>query len=120
MLGFQSGFTPNIPHAIDEQSRHLAYVLSQATERGARTVEPTEAAESDWVSAFMATNPNMGDFLGECTPGYCNNEGKPDDREGWFGEQHPDGSDVYFRFFVTGERRPHLRGSNLADEDFLV
>src|SRR5690606_3260131 len=38
----QAGFTVNFPHLLDEQSRHVARIVRQAKERGARSVEVTE------------------------------------------------------------------------------
>ena len=40
----QSGFSANFPHMINEQSKHIAYVLAEARARQARTVEPAQAA----------------------------------------------------------------------------
>jgi hypothetical protein len=45
MMGFQSGLTPNIPHTINEQSQHLAYVIQEVLARGATSVAPSPRAE---------------------------------------------------------------------------
>ena len=76
-----SGFTLNYPYLIDEQARHIAYVISETLARGARTVEATAAAEAGWVET-IATRVEAGDphFAESCTPSYFNNEGKVDDR----------------------------------------
>ena len=73
----QSGFTANFPHMIDEQSRHLAYILAQAGERQATLIEATPEAEAEWVQAILNTAILRQAFLEECTPGYYNNEGQP-------------------------------------------
>ena len=73
----QSGFTANFPHMIDEQSRHLAYILSQAAERQATLVEAQPEAEAEWVQAILNTAILRQKFFEECTPGYYNNEGQP-------------------------------------------
>jgi cyclohexanone monooxygenase len=73
----QSGFTVNFPHMLNEQSKHIAYVLRQAQEMGATLVEATHAAEDAWVRTIVDLSQNNVKFLEACTPGYYNNEGKP-------------------------------------------
>ena len=76
-----SGFTLNYPYLIDEQAKHIAYVIAETLARGARTVEATAEAEADWV-ATIATRVAAGDpaFAESCTPSYFNNEGNVDSR----------------------------------------
>ena len=71
----QAGQSANFPHIIDEQSRHIAYVISQARKRGARTLEPTLGAEEAWVDEVVKAAIGRQTYLAECTPGYYNNEG---------------------------------------------
>jgi cyclohexanone monooxygenase len=73
----QSGFTVNFPHMLNEQSKHLAYIISHALDHEARSVEVSEAAEQEWVDTIVSLARNGQDFLEACTPGYYNNEGKP-------------------------------------------
>jgi len=73
----QSGFTVNFPHMLNEQSKHIAYVLRQAQDMGATLVEATHAAEDAWVRTIVDLSQNNVKFLESCTPGYYNNEGKP-------------------------------------------
>ncbi|WP_293907347.1 NAD(P)/FAD-dependent oxidoreductase [Phenylobacterium sp.] len=74
----QSGFTANFPHMINEQSKHIAYVLKHAVDRQVRTVEPTAEAEAAWVQTIIDLSLMREAFLKDCTPGYYNNEGKPE------------------------------------------
>ncbi|MFM8946120.1 MAG: flavin-containing monooxygenase [Actinomycetota bacterium] len=76
----QSGFTVNFPHMLNEQSKHIAYILSEASKRGVSTIEATPAAEEDWVRTIINMSQFNQRFLESCTPGYYNNEGKPADR----------------------------------------
>jgi cation diffusion facilitator CzcD-associated flavoprotein CzcO len=76
----QSGFSVNFPHMLNEQSKHLGYILEQARERGASVIEATEAAEADWVRIIEELSRNNLAFLEACTPGYYNNEGRPAQR----------------------------------------
>jgi cyclohexanone monooxygenase len=71
----QSGFSANFPHMINEQSKHIAYVIAEASARQARTVEPSEEAEAAWVKTIEDLAIMRQAFLEECTPGYYNNEG---------------------------------------------
>ena len=73
----QSGFTANYPHMLNEQSKHLAYVVTEAISRQAKVVEATPQAESEWVDTIMSLAIMRQKFAEECTPGYYNNEGKP-------------------------------------------
>ena len=73
----QSGFTANFPHMIDEQSRHLAYILKEAGQRQATVIEAEPEAEAEWVQAILNTAIMRQKFFEECTPGYYNNEGQP-------------------------------------------
>ena len=76
----QSGFTVNFPHMLDEQARHVAYVLSHVFEHDVRTVEPTQEAEDAWVQTILDKAMANEKFLESCTPGYYNNEGRPAER----------------------------------------
>jgi cyclohexanone monooxygenase len=76
----QSGFTVNFPHMLDEQSRHLAYILQHARANGIVVIEASEEAEAAWVDTIVQLSVNALKFLESCTPGYYNNEGKPGER----------------------------------------
>ncbi len=72
----QSGFTVNFPHMLDEQARHIAYIVSYAIENNVQTVEATEEAENEWVETVISRAVFGREFLESCTPGYYNNEGQ--------------------------------------------
>jgi cyclohexanone monooxygenase len=73
----QSGFTTNFPHAMDERARHMAYLLHSLRAQGAQIVEATEAGQEAWVETLRKASRASESFQAECTPGYYNNEGKP-------------------------------------------
>ena len=77
MSNSQSGFTVNYPHMLDEQSRHIAYVVQQGRARQARAIEPTAEAEEAWVKTIIDSAIMRQNFQEMCTPGYYNNEGRP-------------------------------------------
>ena len=74
----QSGFSANFPHMINEQSKHIAYLMTETTARQARTIEPSVEAEAAWVDTIVQLSMMREGFLKECTPGYYNNEGRPE------------------------------------------
>jgi cyclohexanone monooxygenase len=89
MSNSQSGFTANYPHMLNEQGKHIAYVIKACQDRQARIVEVSEAAEAEWVETIVASAVMRQKFAEECTPGYYNNEGQPSElatRNGPYGK----------------------------------
>jgi len=88
MSNAQAGFTANYPHMLNEQARHVAYIVRRGLDDGLRTVEVTPEAEQAWVDTCIEKARLGTDFLESCTPGYYNNEGKPGERgaqDGFYG-----------------------------------
>jgi cyclohexanone monooxygenase len=109
----QAGFTVNFPHLLDEESRHIAYIVTRALERGAQRVEVSEAAETAWVNTVIALAGFGREFLESCTPGYYNNEGKLSDlaaQNGFFGG----GSIEFFRILREWRAAGGLVGLELS------
>jgi len=75
----QGGYTANFSHMLSEQGTHIAYIVSEAKRRGLREVEATAAGEAAWVDVINSFGAGDGGYRQGCTPGYYNNEGKPDD-----------------------------------------
>jgi len=73
----QSGFTVNFPHAMNEQAMHIAYIMSHCLATNVQTVEASAAAEESWVTEIINHSRFNQSFQESCTPGYYNNEGKP-------------------------------------------
>ena len=76
MSNAQAGFTASYPHLLDEQAKHLSYIIQTGLEKGLRKVEVSEAGAEAWVQQCLERARNTGDFFENCTPGYYNNEGK--------------------------------------------
>ena len=74
----QGGFTVNYPHLLDELAVHIAYIVRHALDEGLTSVEASAAAEESWVQTILEKG-TLGGLIGDpdCTPGYYNNEGKP-------------------------------------------
>ena len=73
----QVGLSANIPHVLDVQSRHIAHVLGHAHSRGVAHFDVSPQAEAAWVQQVIDASAASLSFLESCTPGYYNNEGKP-------------------------------------------
>jgi len=73
----QSGFTANYPHMLNEQAKHLAYIVGQCLDTQVRSIEVAKAAEDEWVDTVRKVAIQREKFAAECTPGYYNNEGQP-------------------------------------------
>ncbi|MGJ7905360.1 flavin-containing monooxygenase [Actinopolyspora sp. H202] len=70
----QNGVAPNFTHVLDDQSVHIAAMITESAKRGAAYLEPTPEAEQEWVDE-MGRKAGVDRALDECTPGYYNNEG---------------------------------------------
>ena len=108
----QSGFTVNYPHMLNEQSKHIAYIVRHALDRGVRAVEVSEAAEQEWVDTIIGLARLGQEFLESCTPGYYNNEGKPGERSGQNGF-YGAGSEAFFQVLRAWRAEGGLRGLEL-------
>jgi cyclohexanone monooxygenase len=84
----QAGFTANYPHLLNEQAKHLAYIIRKGLDNEVESVEVTAESEQEWIDQCIAKSRMAGDFLENCTPGYYNNEGKVGERsaqDGFYG-----------------------------------
>ena len=72
----QGGVSANTTAMFEQQARHIAYIIAEAQQRGATTVEPSAAAQDDWVRTIRELAIDNSAFELSCTPGYYNNEGK--------------------------------------------
>ncbi len=109
----QSGFTANFPHMLNEQSKHLSYIIKTAQDRQATVVEASEEAENAWVQTIISTALMRQRFQEECTPGYYNNEGKPSTlaaRNGPYGL----GSIAFIRLMEEWRKADDLKGLELS------
>lgn len=71
----QSGFSANYTYALDQQSQHMAYIISTSKQRGISRTEASSAAEQSWVRTIAEKARDTEAFQAACTPGYYNNEG---------------------------------------------
>jgi cyclohexanone monooxygenase len=106
----QNGLTANFPHMLEEQSRHIAELIQHAKSQEARCIEPTAEAEAEWVATIKEKAMNNQEFLEACTPGYYNNEGKPEKGFGLAGELYGGGSVEFHEIIRKWRSDGHMKG----------
>ncbi|MBL8771239.1 MAG: NAD(P)/FAD-dependent oxidoreductase [Phenylobacterium sp.] len=96
-LGFtQTAVTVSVPQALNEQARHVTYMVTEARKRGAEALEPTREAEAAYVDEVRSLARMGQRFYSECTPGYYNSEGAAGNRQGFFSDMYGAGPLVFF------------------------
>jgi cation diffusion facilitator CzcD-associated flavoprotein CzcO len=110
----QNGLTANFPHMLEEQARHITELIQQTKAQEAQTLEPTPEAEAEWVATIKEKAIHNQRFLRECTPGYYNNEGKPTESTGLFGEQYGGGPVEFHDIIRKWRSDGQLKGLKLT------
>jgi hypothetical protein len=81
-----------------EAGRTVAAMVKHAVEVGADEVEVTAEAEQAWIDRLKAGDRRFAADP-DCTPGYYNNEGQPDDTASQIGGLgFPEGPVAYFQY----------------------
>jgi cyclohexanone monooxygenase len=109
----QTGVTINYTKAILEQSRHLAYVMSAARDRGATVIEPSATAEKEWVDEILRLARRGIEYYQECTPGFLTNEGKLDETTGLLAGSYGGGPLKFFDLLTEWRADGELTGLDL-------
>ncbi|MCC6434482.1 MAG: monooxygenase, partial [Acidimicrobiales bacterium] len=110
-LGFtQTAVTVSVPMALNEQAKHVTYMVEKAKERGATTIEPTVEAEDAWVQEIRRAQSIGTRFYRECTPGYYNNEGKLGNPLGLFAGTYVEGPIKFFKLLDQWRASDELDG----------
>ncbi len=113
-IGFtQTGYTANVPHALDEQARHIAWVLKTARERKVQVFEASAAVEADWVATIHRLAGGHQEYYAQCTPGYYNNEGRGVEENGFLAGQYGGGSMAFFQLLADWRAQGGLQGLEL-------
>ena len=91
---------------------HLKRSVDQCLGSNTLTVEPTEEAEEAWVQEIVKLARLGERFQESCTPGYYNNEGKPNLRtvqNGPYGA----GSSAFFKLIEAWREEGSMEGLEL-------
>lgn len=86
----------NVPHNLTEAGKAIARIVRHALDGGARTVEVTRDAQDKWVELLLSGPQRMLNNP-DCTPGYYNNEGQPNEEARYY-VGYPAGALAYFRY----------------------
>jgi len=114
-VGFsQNGFSVNLTSVLDDQARHVAYVINEIMERGARFAHPTEEAEAEWVATIRKLAVGNTEFFEACTPGYYNNEGNVSARRGLGAEAYAPGANAFNKVITAWREEGGLEGLELG------
>ena len=92
----QTGYSVNYSHMVTEQTDHVAFLIDNCLHREHGYIEATQEAEDEWVAIIRTPQAALRDFLVDCTPGYYNNEGDPDNPDSLLSGQYPGGADAFF------------------------
>jgi cyclohexanone monooxygenase len=111
----QNGISVNMTSMFDDQARHVAYVIREVNARGARSVQPSVAAEAEWVATIRSLAATNSAFADACTPGYYNNEGKFADTPGTLnGEIYAPGANAFNALLAEWRAKGDLAGLELG------
>jgi len=100
VVGFSqaANLISNVPHNLVEAGRTVAAMVKHAQATGATEVEVTAEAEQGWLDLLRSGNRRFASDP-DCTPGYYNNEGQPDENASQIaGLGYPDGPVAYFEY----------------------
>ena len=96
-VGQGAALISNVPHNFVEAGKTIAVTVRHALDVGADEVEVTKEAEDAWME-LLGSGPGFTLASADCTPGYYNNEGKPNEA-GWdIGMGYPQGAMAYFQY----------------------
>ena len=76
--------TVSVPHALNEQAKHVTYMVDELQRRGGEVIEATPEGVQEWVDEMRSKARLAERFYTACTPGYYNNEGQLGNPVGFF------------------------------------
>ncbi len=99
----------NVPHNLTEAGKTIAAIVRHARDCGARTVEVSAEAEQAWIEMLQRAPARL---LGnaDCTPGYYNNEGQPNNAHAWSFRGYPAGASAYFKYLRAWREQGEFAG----------
>ncbi len=110
---FQGGnLISNVPHNLYDAARTVAAVVAHAMENDSTRVEVTEAAEEGWMQLILSGQSLLQGP--DCTPGYYNNEGHPEDPRIRFFVGYPLGPSAYFSFIEDWRSNGRFEGLDFS------
>ncbi len=110
----QNGLSVNLTAMLDDQAQHIAYIIKEVMQRGARYSQPTREAEDAWVSTIRSLAVLNREFFETCTPGYYNNEGYIDEGGGLNTEAYGPGINAFNALLADWRAKGDLEGLELG------
>lgn len=100
----QNGLSFNYTSVIDDQAKHIAYIITAVRQNDHRYVEAKPEAVDAWVAELRSLAQAAGsEFFESCTPGYYNAEGHLKERPGTAGygiETYVPGANAFNRLIA--------------------
>lgn len=101
IVGFSqaANLISNVPHNYIEAGQTLAAIVDHAERTGAEVVEVPAEVEDAWVDRLEQGAVARLTGVGDCTPGYYNNEGQSSGRRGVLNSMgYPEGPVAFFEY----------------------
>jgi cyclohexanone monooxygenase len=108
----QGGFSANFTYALDEQARHVAYIVGALKQCGKTRAEASSNAEAAWVDEIVEKARQTESFQAACTPGYYNNEGHLTRRQQ--DQAYGEGPVAFFDLLADWRAQDRLDGLDIA------
>jgi cation diffusion facilitator CzcD-associated flavoprotein CzcO len=109
----QNGTSINLTHVLDEQSRHIAYIVKAAADRDADVIEATPQGEAGWAEEMRRSAQDPKRWM-TCTPSYLNSEGNVDDPGGLLAVRYGAGGMKFFELLKNWRAEGDLPGVELS------
>ena len=102
----------NVPHNLYDAARSVGAIVKHAAETEAIRVEVTQEAEEAWMQLILSGQSLLQGP--DCTPGYYNNEGHPEDPRIRFFNGYPSGPSAYFDYIEDWRTSGRFEGLRFA------
>ena len=109
----QTAITLNIPHMLNEQAVHLAYILSNVRDSKGSVVEATTQGVQEYQAEMQKYSTVNDKYFAECTPGYYNGEGEKDGRNGLYANVYGAGPIQFFDMLTKWRDQGEMEGLDI-------
>jgi cyclohexanone monooxygenase len=106
----QNGISVNYSSVVEDNARNLAYIIREVIKRNGRRVQPSEAAEAEWVATIRRLAADTREFQESCTPGYYNNEGVVLETGSFGSDAYAPGANAFNELLEAWRARGDLAG----------
>jgi len=118
---YQGGLNSTLTLNFEEQVRHEVFIIKALLARGVLAADVGKEAQDAWIRHIRETAIDRAEWIAACTPGYFNNEGKPDlDENGneryrfYLGEVYGPGWAAYMNLLEDWRARGDMQGLVLS------